>query len=41
MRNINKTVQDLKGEIEVIKKTQIEAILHMENLGKRTELQMI
>jgi hypothetical protein len=28
--------QDLKMEIEAIKKTQTEAILEMENIGKRT-----
>ena len=33
---MNKTVQDLKVEIEAIKKRQTEAILEMENLGKRT-----
>lgn len=32
----NKTVQDLKVYIEIIKKTQIERILGMENLGKWT-----
>ena len=32
----NKTVQDLKMEIEATKKTQTEAILDMENLRKRT-----
>ena len=33
----NKTFQDLKMEIEAIKKTQTEGILEMENLVKRTE----
>lgn len=33
---MNKTVQDLKREIEEIKKTQTEAVLEMKNLGKRT-----
>ena len=33
---INKSVQELKIEIEAIKKTQAEGILEMENLGKRT-----
>ena len=28
------TVQDLKTEIEIIKKTQTEGILEMKNLGK-------
>ena len=36
MKEINKTVQDLKVEIEAIKKKQTEEILEMENLGKRT-----
>ena len=31
-----KKVQDLKIEIEAIKKTYTEGILEMENLGKRT-----
>lgn len=31
-----KTVQDLKVDIEIIKKTQSEAVLEMENLGERT-----
>ena len=35
-KEMNKTVQDLKMEIEAIKKTQTEGILEMENLGKRT-----
>ena len=30
------TIQDLKTEIETIKKTQTEGILEMENLGKQT-----
>jgi predicted transcriptional regulator len=34
---INKSVQELKIEIEAIKKTQTEAILKMENLGMRTK----
>jgi hypothetical protein len=36
MKEMNKTVQDLKVEIEAIKKTQTEEILEMENLGTRT-----
>ena len=36
MNEVNKTVQDLKIEIETIKETQTEGILEMENLGKRT-----
>jgi hypothetical protein len=31
---MNKSVQDMKMEIEAIKKTQTEAILEMENLEK-------
>jgi hypothetical protein len=38
MKERNKTVQDLKMEIEAIKKTQINATLEMENLGKKQEL---
>jgi Zn-dependent M16 (insulinase) family peptidase len=33
---LNKTIQDLKMEIETIKKPQREATLEMENLGKRS-----
>jgi len=36
VKEISKTVQDLKVEIETIKRTQTEGILEMENLGKRT-----
>jgi hypothetical protein len=32
---MNKTFQDLKMEIETIKKSQRETILERENLGKR------
>ena len=35
MKEINKTVQDLKVEIEAIKKTETEGTLEMEKLGKR------
>ena len=35
VKHMNKASQDLKREIEAIKKTQTEAILEMENLGKR------
>ena len=31
---LNKTIQDLKGEVDTIKKTQSEAALEIENLGK-------
>jgi hypothetical protein len=34
---MNKTVEDLKMEIEAINKTETEGILEMENLGKETE----
>jgi hypothetical protein len=30
---LNKTIQDLKGEVETIKKTQREAALEIEILG--------
>jgi hypothetical protein len=33
---VNKTVQDLKMEIEAIMKTQSDGILEMESQGKRT-----
>ena len=36
MKQTFQTVQDLKTEVETIKKTQTERILEMENLGKRT-----
>ena len=36
VKDMNKTVQDLKGEIEVTKKTQTEIKLEMEYLGKIT-----
>jgi hypothetical protein len=35
-KEMNKTVQDLKMEIEAIKKTQTEGTLETENIGKRT-----
>ena len=35
MKELNKTAQDLRVEIEAIKKTQTEGILEVENLGKR------
>jgi hypothetical protein len=34
---LNKTIQHLKMEIEIIKKTQMEATLEMENIGKSSE----
>jgi predicted nucleic acid-binding Zn-ribbon protein len=33
---MNKTIQDLKREVDTIKKTQSEAMLEMENLGKKS-----
>jgi chromosome segregation ATPase len=33
---LNNTIQDLKGEIETIKKTQSEAMLEIETLGKKS-----
>lgn len=36
MKELNKAVHDLKGEVETIKKAQIEAALEMENLGTRS-----
>jgi chromosome segregation ATPase len=37
VKKTNKTVQDLKMEIEATKKIELEATLETENLGKRTE----
>ena len=34
IKQVKETVSDLKTEIGVIKKTQSEGILYMENLGK-------
>ena len=36
MKEITKTVKDLKVEIEAITKTQTDEFLKMENLGKKT-----
>ena len=33
---MNKTIQDLKVEIETVKKSQRETALELENLGKRS-----
>ena len=33
---LNKTIQDIKREVDTIKKTQSEATLEIENLGKRS-----
>jgi hypothetical protein len=35
MKELNKTIKDLKVEIETLKKTQRETTLEMESLGKR------
>ena len=37
IKQVMETVQELKTEMEAIKKTQTEGWLAMENLGKRTE----
>ena len=34
--NLNKTIQDLKMEVETIKKTQSETTLEIETLGKKS-----
>jgi hypothetical protein len=36
VKELNKTIQDLKMEIEIIKKSQRETSLKIENLGKRS-----
>jgi esterase/lipase len=36
VKEFNKVIQDLKVEVETIKKTQMKASLEMENLGKRS-----
>ena len=36
MKELNKTIQDLKMEIETIKKSQRETTLEIEKLGKRS-----
>ena len=35
VKKMNKTIQDLKMEIETIKKSQKETVVELENLGKR------
>jgi predicted nucleic acid-binding Zn-ribbon protein len=35
VKELNKTIQDLKMEVETIKKSQRETTLEIENLGKR------
>ena len=36
MKELNKTIQDLTMEIEIIKKSQRETTLEIENLGKKS-----
>ena len=36
MKELNNTIQDLKTEVETIKKTQSDASLEIENLGKNS-----
>jgi hypothetical protein len=36
VKELNKEIQDLKVEVETIKRTQMEANLDMKNLGKRS-----
>jgi predicted nucleic acid-binding Zn-ribbon protein len=36
VKDVNKTIQDLKMEVEIIKKSQRETTLQLENLGKRS-----
>jgi predicted nucleic acid-binding Zn-ribbon protein len=36
VKELNKTIQDLKMELETIKKSQDETTVEMENLGKRS-----
>jgi predicted nucleic acid-binding Zn-ribbon protein len=36
VKELNKTIQDLKIEIKTIKKSQRETTLEVENLGKRS-----
>ena len=36
MKELNKTIQGLKMEVETIKKSQTETTLEIENLGKKS-----
>jgi predicted nucleic acid-binding Zn-ribbon protein len=38
VKELNKAIQDLKVEVKTIKKTQMEANLEMEKLGKGSEI---
>jgi hypothetical protein len=37
VKELNKIIQDLKMEVETIKKSQREKTLEIENLGKKSE----
>jgi hypothetical protein len=41
VKELNKAVQDVKVEVETLKKTQMEANLEMNKLGKRSEITYI
>jgi hypothetical protein len=41
VKELNKVIQDLKVEVETIKKTQMEAKLEMENLGKMSRITVV
>jgi hypothetical protein len=36
LKELNKTIQDLKLEVETVKKTQTETILDIEFIGKKS-----
>jgi cell division protein FtsL len=38
VKELNKTIQDLKIEIKAIKKSQRDTTLEIENLGKRSRV---
>jgi hypothetical protein len=38
VKEMNKTIQDIKMELETIKKSQRETILGLENLGNRSQV---
>ena len=38
VKELNKVIQDLKMEVETIKKSQRETIQDIENLGKKSEV---
>jgi hypothetical protein len=37
VKELNKVVQDLKVEVEIMKKTQTKMALELENLGERSK----